>query len=270
MYPDKIFGAPGSVLLSAGTVSYNSFQTQLSRAFSKGLVYNFTYTYSRARGLALCGGDFNVCVQNPYNLAADRGPTNLDIPNVFTFNTAYELPFGKGRRYLTSGPAAYLAGGWQVNSIVTARSGQVINPSTGIDYANIGGGTQRFSFASDPNSNAPHTISSYFNLQAFRNPAPGTFGNAGLNSLRGPGFWNADLSLFKEFPIYERATFQFRAEAFDVFNHPNLANPALGTISTTTSATGSTANVYSSGFNTITSTVGNSNRVIQLAGKLLF
>ena len=270
VYPDQIFGAPGNDLLSAATGSYHSFQTQLSRSYANGLVYNFTYTYSRARALAICGTDFNVCVQDPYNLPADRGPTNLDIPHIFTFNTAYQLPTGKGRQYLNSGPAAYILGNWQVNSIITARSGTVINPTNSFngDTANAGGGNQRISFNGDPESGARHTISSYFNPTAFVTPAPGTYGNAGLNSLRGPGFWNVDFSLFKNFPIRERASFQFRAEAFDLFNHPNLSNPNASFAGTTVNNNGTTS--YNNGFNTITSTLPNSNRVIQLAGKILF
>jgi outer membrane receptor protein involved in Fe transport len=257
IFPDQIFGAPGSVLISSGTGSYHSLQTQLSRSYSNGFVYNFTFTYSKSRALAVCGTDFNVCVQNPYNLSADRGPTNLDVPLVTTFNTAYQLPFGKNRQYVTTGPGAIILGDWQINSIITARSGTVINPQNGAnsDNANIGGGNQRINFVGDPNQGAPHTITSWFNPSAFALPAAGTFGNAPLNSLRGPGFWNVDFSLFRDIPIYERYKFQFRAEAFNLFNHPNLANPA--------------GNLGGGGFNTITSTTG-TNRVIQLAGKLMF
>ena len=260
-FPDQIFGSPGTALMSSGTGSYHSFQTQLSRAYSNGLVYNFTFTYSRSRALAICGTDFNVCVQNPYDLSQERGPTNLDVPLVTTFNMAYQLPFGRGKQFVTSGPGAIILGGWQVNSIITARSGTVINPQNGAnsDVANVGGGgqsgNQRINFVSDPNSGAPHKINGWFNASAFAFPANGTYGSAGLNSLRGPGFWNVDFSLFRDIPIHERYKFQFRAEAFNLFNHPNLANPV--------------GNLGGGGFNTITSTTG-TNRVIQLAGKLLF
>jgi len=257
VFPDQIFGAPGSVLISSGTGSYHSLQTQMSRAYANGFVYNFTFTWSKSRALAICGTDFNICVQNPYNLAADRGPSNLDVPLVTTFNTAYQLPFGKSRQFVTTGPGAIILGGWQINSIITARSGTVINPQNGAnsDVANAGGGTQRVNFVGNPEQGAPHTITNWFNASAFAFPAPGTYGNAPLNSLRGPGFWNVDFSLFRDIPIYERFKFQFRAEAFNLFNHPNLANPV--------------GNLGGGGFNTITSTTG-TNRVIQLAGKVSF
>ncbi|MBW4028178.1 MAG: hypothetical protein HIU93_12355 [Acidobacteria bacterium] len=271
VYPDQIFGGPGTDYESTGTASYHSLQTQLSRAYSNGLVYNASFTWSKSIGLASCGNDYYAgCVQNPYNLAADRGLTSLDVPLVFTFNTAYELPFGKGKSYLSSGPASYILGGWQVNSIVVVRSGTVINPTNGQngDQANVGGGTQRVNFVGNPQSGAPHTLSQWFNPAAFELPAFGTYGNAGLDSLRGPGYWDADFSLFKNIPIHDKLTFQFRAEAFDVFNHPNLSNPDGSFAGSSTSSSGVVT--YNNGFNTITSTLPNSNRVVQLAGKLNF
>lgn len=269
VYPDQIFGSPGADLMSSGTGNYNALQTQLSRAYADGFVYNFTFTYSKSQALAICGTDFNTCVQNPYNLSADRGPTNLDVPLVTTFNAGYQLPFGHGKSYVTSGPGAVILGGWQVNSIITARSGIVINPSNGAngDTANAGGGTQRVNFTGNPNAGAPHTSSAWFNPTAFALPAAGTYGTAGLNSLRGPGYWDVDFSLFRDIPIYERMKFQFRAETFNLFNHPNLSNPNGSYAGFTTGAGG--AVTYNNGFNTITSTTG-TNRVIQLAGKLLF
>lgn len=270
-YPDQVFGAPGSQYTSRATASYHALQTQLSRSFSNGLVYNASFTWSKGLGIGNCGSDFyNVCVQNPYNISADKGRLALDVPLVFTFNTAYQLPFGKGKSFLTSGRSAYIVGGWQVNSIISARSGTVINPTNGQngDQANVGGGTQRVNFVGDPNSRAPHSINSWFNPTAFQLPTFGTYGNAGLNSLRGPGYWDVDFSLFKNIPIHERLALQLRAEAFDVFNHPNLSNPNGSFAGTTASGAGSPT--YNNGFNTITSTVGNSNRVIQLAGKITF
>jgi hypothetical protein len=211
-------------------------------------------------------------VQNPYDLRADYGLTALDVPLIGTFNAAYELPFGRGKSFLTHGLASAITGGWQVNTIVTARSGLTINPTNGAngDTANAGGGAQRISFVGDPNRGALHTIESYFNPTAFALPANGTYGNAAIDSLRGPGFWNADLSLFRDIPLLrERLKFQFRAEAFDVFNHPNLSNPNSSFAGSTTNGAGGSLS-YNNGFNVITSTVSNSNRVIQLAGKLTF
>ena len=271
LYPDQIFGAPGNEYTSRATASYHSLQTQLSKSFSNGLVYNASFTWSKGLGIGNCGADFyNVCIQNPNDIGADKGRIALDVPFIFTFNTAYELPFGKGKAFLTSGPSSYILGGWQVNSIIAARSGTVINPTNGQngDQANVGGGTQRVNFIGDPNNNAPHTINAWFNPTAFQLPAFGTYGNAGLNSLRGPGYWDADFSLFKNIPLHDKLALQLRAEAFDLFNHPNLSNPNGSFAGSSTSGSG--AVTYNNGFNTITSTVANSNRVIQLAAKINF
>ena len=259
VYPDPIFGGPGQYLKSFGTGTYNSFQAQLARSFSNGLVYNLSFTYSKSNALAICGTDFNLCIQDPNNIAADRGPTNLDVPLITSFNTAYSLPLGKGKTYLTDGVASTIFGGFQVNSIVTARSGIVINPLDNInsDRANAGGGAQRVNFVSDPNKGATHSLASYFNPAAFQEAAPGTYGNSGLNSLRGPGFWDVDLSLFRDVALTERAKLQLRVETFNLFNHPNLGNPGSAPVG---------------GFNnSITSTSANYvPRVTQLAAKLIF
>lgn len=263
VYPDQIFGGTGTDLQSGGTGRYNSLQAQLSRTFSNGFVYNAAFTWSKSLALAQCGDFATACIQNPFNLRSDYGPTVLDIPKIFTFNGAYELPFGKGKQYLTTGPASKILGGWQLNGIVAIRSGVPLNPGNGLnkDVANVGSGAnERVNFISNPNVGAPHKFSEWFNADAFQNPANGTFGDAGLDSLRGPGFWDADTSLFKTIPIGERASFQFRVEAFNLFNHPNLANPG---------PSGTTGDLLVPAGNEITGTVG-TQRVIQLAGKILF
>ena len=203
-----------------------------------------------------------ACVQNPYNLKADYGPTDLDIPIIFTLNTTYRLPFGKGQQFLNTGVGAALLGGWQINTILALRSGEVLNPLNGInsDTANTGGGAQRINLVGSPKQGAPHTLGQWFNPAAFAFPANGTYGTAGINSLRGPRYVNDDLSVFRDIDLYERLKLQLRFETFDVFNHPNLGNPNV--------------NFGQGGFNTITSTVPatgpGANREAQVAAKILF
>jgi hypothetical protein len=263
VYPDTVFGGPGSDLQSGGTGKYSALQAQLSRTYAGGLAFNAAFTWSKSRALAQCGDFYTSCIQNPYNVRADYGATSLDVPLVFTFNSTYQLPFGKGKQYLTSGPSSWIFGGWQVNGIIAARDGTVINPANGVnggnnaDIANSGGGEQRVNFVGNPNTGAPHQIGAWFNAAAFQLPANGTYGNAGLDSLRGPGFVQVDASIFRDIPFTERATLQFRVEAFNLFNHPNLANPN-GTFGF-------------GGFNAITATSSaGTNRVGQLAAKLIF
>jgi hypothetical protein len=275
-FPDQVYNSVGSVLRSTGYANYESFQTKLTRAFSNGLAYNAAFTYSRTLAFSSCNGDFsNECIQDLYNLTGDYGPSDLDIPLIFTFNATYALPFGTGKQYVNNGVAGKILGNWQLNTILAIRSGTVINPQNGAnsDNANTGDGSdeQRINFVGNPNSGAPHKRAEWFNAAAFALPAPGTFGDAGINSLRGPGYWSDDLSLFRDIPITEQMKLQFRLEAFDVFNHPNLANPNSNFAGTTT--TDGTA-TYNNGFNLITSTVPTTgpgaNRDLQLALKLLF
>jgi hypothetical protein len=277
--PDQIFVGVGTTLRSTGYSNYESFQTKLTRNFANGLTYNAAFTWSSSLGFSSCNGDFsNVCIQDLYNQAADYGPTDLNIPIIFTFNATYQLPFGKGKAYATTGVSAAIFGNWQINGIVALRSGQQINPTNGAtnDNANVGGGgnggNQRVNFVSNPETGAKKTKSSWFNPDAFELPANGTFGNAGINALRGPSYSDVDFSVFRDFPFTERATLQFRAESFDVFNHPNLGNPNGSFSGVHTNPDGSTS--LNGSFNTITNTVPTTgpgaNRLIQLGLKLIF
>jgi hypothetical protein len=267
--PDQVYDSVGSILRSTGGSNYHSFQAKLTRALANGLTYNAGFTWSKSLGLSSCNGDFsNVCIQNLYNVnkgSGDYGRTDLDIPFIFTFNATYKLPFGKGQQFLNSGPAAVVVGNWQINTLLAVRSGTVINPTNGAngDTANAGGGSQRVNITGNPNSGAPHTKSQWWNPAAFSLPSNGNYGSAQINSLRGPGFWSDDFSVFRDVPITERLKAQFRFEAFDIFNHPNLGNP-----------NGSFAGAGVGSFNTITSTVSTTGpgaqRDIQFALKLLF
>jgi hypothetical protein len=279
-YPDQVFGSVGSTLRSTGWANYDALQAKLTRSFSGGLTYNAAFTYSRTLAFSSCNGDFsNQCIQNLYDFTGDYGPSDLDVPLIFTFNANYALPFGKGRQYMNSGAAAWILGDWQVNTILAIRSGLVSNPTNGLntDTANSGDGSneQRINYVGNPEKGAPHTKAAWWNPTAFALPANGTFGNAGINSLRGPGYWNDDFSLFRDIPFTERFKLQFRAEAFDVFNHPNLGYPGGGSqanFSGSTTTGGVTS--YKNGFNLITNTVPSTgpgaNRNLQLALKLIF
>jgi hypothetical protein len=264
--PDQVYGSPGSILRSTGGSNYHSFQTKLVRPFANGLAYTAGFTWSKSTGFSSCNGDFsNICIQNLYNVSrhsGDYGRTDLDVPYIFTFNATYKLPFGKGERFVNNGLAAIIVGNWQINDLLAIRSGTVINPTNGAngDTANAGGGNQRVNFVGNPNSGAPHTQTNWFNASAFSLPANGTYGNAQINSLRGPGYWNDDFSIFRDIPITERIKTELRFESFDIFNHPNLGNPH--------------SSLGGGGFNTITSTVPvtgpGARRNIQFAMKLLF
>jgi hypothetical protein len=274
-YPDLIFGGVGTSLRSTGWTNYNSFQAKWIRTLSHGLAYNLAFTWAQNLAFSSCNGDFsNVCIQNLYNFSGDYGPSDLNVPLIFTASATYELPFGRGKQWANSGGISNaIFGNWQLNTILAIRSGLQVNPTNGnnSDTANAGGGTQRINFTGNPESSAPHKRTEWWNPTVFQLPAPGTYGNASINSLRGPNYWDDDLSLFKRVPFGERVNLELRFEFYDVFNHPNLGNPA-GFAGTSTNAAGVTT--YNSGFNTITSTVPTtgpgSGRELQLGAKLIF
>jgi hypothetical protein len=140
-----------------------------------------------------------------------------------TLSYLWEFPFGKGQKWLNSGGVADLfLGGWQTNGILFTQSGLWFSPVLQTATTNTG-------TSSRPNIIGPvvypKTLNNWFLPSAFATPAPYTYGNAGRNTLLGPGRTNFDTSLFKTFPIHERMVLQFRVEAFNVFNHPQFGYP---------------------------------------------
>ena len=263
--PDQVYDSVGSILRGTAESNYDSFQAKLTRAYAHGLTYNAGFTWSKSLGLSSCNGDFsNICIQNEYNVSktsGDYGRTDLDIPFIFTFNATYKLPFGKGEQFLNSGPVSWIVGNWQVNTLLAVRSGTVVNPTNGAgNPANTGGGNPRINFTGNPNKGAPHQKGNWWNASAFAAVPSGTFGNAQINSLRGPGFWSDDFSVFRDIPITEKLKGQLRFEAFDIFTHPNLGTPG--------------GSFGGGGFNIIQNTVPvtgpGAQRDIQFAFKLLF
>ena len=184
----------------------------------------------------------------------EEADSSIDIPIVFTGSAVYELPFGKGKPFLNNGIVSVLLGHWQANTLVIARQGTPFTPTINIDNANANGGTQRPNVIGDP-STGPHTLSRFFNTAAYAVAAPYSFGSAGRNSLRGPRYTNADVSVFRSFPVFHEERLELRAEAFNFLNHPQFSNPD-GTLE-------------DANFGQIKSTTGNP-REIQLAAKYTF
>ncbi len=234
-------------------MSYDALQAQYTKRFDSGLSVNTAFTWSKDINVG-CADYWEGCnIQNPYNLKGDRGPNDVDIPVVFTFSGVYELPFGKGKSFATDGVKAKAFGGWQVNGIVSARDGSPFTPKINFDNANANGGSQRPNVVGP--TTGPKTLTEYFNTAAYKVPAPYTYGDAGRNSLRGPGYTDVDFSLFRNFTIREHLGFQFRAESFNFLNHPNFSNPD-GTLE-------------DGNFGKITSSNG-APREFQFAGKVTF
>jgi hypothetical protein len=196
---------------------YNSLQVSLNQRYRSGLNFGATYTFSRT--LDTSGGSF----QDIFNPRADYGLSGIHRAHVLTFNWVYELPF-----FRTDGPrAARLAlGGWEVSGIALYQSGAPNSVTVPEDVAGIGAGSSRADVVGNPVlPSSERTLSRWFNTEAFL-PAsrmtPGQFGNSGRNILIGPSYSQVDVALMKNFRLTERFTTQFRAESFNVLNHPSF------------------------------------------------
>ncbi len=213
---------------SIGRASYNAFQFSLNKTAGHGLTYLISYTWSKAMDI---GSDGWFCaegcgIENPYDLNANKSVAGYDLTHIFTGSFVYHLPFGQGRLALGSKVGDYIVGNWSLNGILTLTSGVPYDVHAAGDIANIGsyGNYERADLVGNPNLSNP-TPNGWLNPSAFAVPAPFTFGNLGRNALRGDGFTNLDLSLFREFPVSESKRFEFRFEAFNSTNTPTWGNP---------------------------------------------
>ena len=248
---------------SQGRGNYNGLQVSLDRRYNNGFSYGVSYTWSKSINV---GGDGYYGVeggvpQDPYNPARyDRSVSGLDLTHILSVNTLYDIPVGKGKTFSTgNGALDYILGGWQINNLFQAHSGTAFTPVITSDIANTGNtgwmGYEHLNLVGKPG--LPHrSAREWFNTAAFASPALYTYGNAGRNSLRGPSFWDLDSSLFRLFPVGEGRQFEFRAEAFNLFNNVNLGQPNNDINS-------------GSAFGTINGTA-NTARQLQLAAKFIF
>jgi len=205
--------------------NYNGLQTKLQKQLSHGLDFILSYTWSKALTDTEGGG----VPTNSYNVRSDYGPASWDREHTFTFEHNWNLPFGKnGYWKLGNNALANLVlGGWRLSGVHTISSGQPFTPSVANapllndpDFAGLRADVIGNWQVSNPNANE------WFNPAAFSEPQqPYRQGTAGRNSLRGPKLWESDLSLSKNLLSSERRSLELRADAFNVFNHENLALP---------------------------------------------
>ena len=198
--------------------SYNSMQLAVSRRVRSGLAFGANYTFSKS--MENTGGG---TPQDSYNIKADRSLAGIHRGQILTFHYIYTLPFFAGN---PSSLLRHSLGGWEVSGITSFQSGAPNTVTVPTDVARIGTSSSRATLAGDPKLSADQrTPARWFNTEAFlpaERMTQGQFGTAGRNILIGPGFQIWDLSLFKNFSFSEKAGLQFRAEAFNVFNHTNF------------------------------------------------
>jgi len=216
---------------------YDGLEIRAEKRMSKGMHFLMSYTFSHSYDNGSGSGGVNT-PQNPRNLNAEWGPSSFDIPQHFTLSYLYQLPFGNGQTFLSDlrGPAQAILGGWSVNGILTLHSGQPFTPVLPIDNTNTLQNSDRPNLIGDPFASTPNchtrTATCWANAAAFQTPPQYTFGTAGRNEVRGPGYQDLDFSVSKNFRFTERNRLEFRAEAFNLLNHPNFDNPGNSLTST--------------------------------------
>jgi hypothetical protein len=238
----------------SGISSYNAFNAKLEKRTSD-TIFTTAYTWSKSldtksaaagigNGGAIAG--WQGFLDN-HNARRDYGLSDFNVNHRLVTSFVYELPFGRGKKYLSNANRAVdlILGGWQVNGIVTFQDGFPMS----VQAADLGGlndtsGTNRADISDDPVPDGfNRTIDEWFNTGAFSQPGFGILGNSGRSIMIGPGINNWDTGLFKNFYITERIALQFRFESFNAWNHTqwsppnrNVADSRFGQISGTRAA----------------------------------
>ncbi|MPY88795.1 MAG: hypothetical protein GEU99_12805 [Luteitalea sp.] len=208
---------------------YHALQVAINRPFQNGLMLKGAYTWSKAMGETANGDDgwVGVAWNAPSQLPRNYALQPFDRTHVFQLGFLYELPFARNSTGLTKAVAA----GWQINGIVFAWTGSpfTVTANEAISINQPGNWQTADQVAEPVKLGNIGEDGPYYDTGAWQQPVGVRFGNSGRNSVRGPGGWNADLSVFRRFPLGGRRHAELRVEAFNVFNHPVFGTPP-GTI----------------------------------------
>ena len=265
---------------SEGVSEYNSLQVDLQRRLSRGLTLRGVYTWAKVLDdgdslNATAAANAPGLLSNPYFPKADWGLATYDVRNLGVATATYELPFGKGKKYLTTsgGASGLFAGGWTLNSIVTAQSGFPFTPQLGYNPSNDGDTRNPVRAFLNPAFSGPVVLGNpnqWFDPRAFIAPPnnSGLFGNVARDAYIGPGLATWDFSVTKQTSLHERLSLQFRAELFNLLNRANFNTPNLIT-HVLLPPPNQTTPVLSPAAGTITST-STTSRQIQFGWKLLW
>ncbi len=213
-----------------GVSNYHALVLRGEKRFSAGFNFLTTYTWSKFlndtdEGGNSLGNEPNYA--NYYDRDSDYGPSGNDIRHRFTVSSVYELPIGRGKRYLTKGALGAIAGNWSVGLLALMQTGPPTTVTTQTNTTNaFSAGAQRANILRDPNlPNSERTLLRWFDTSAFTQPDTFTFGTGGRGTVRGDGVINFDISVLKNFFFAEQKGFQFRLEMFNAFNHPDFGLP---------------------------------------------
>jgi Carboxypeptidase regulatory-like domain len=266
--PDPLRPFPGygtiTHLESAASSTYHAFQASLRRNVGQFTI-SAAYTYSHSIDDSSDRSDGGLV--NTYNFATNRASSNFDERHIFNFSYVWDVPFFKGK-----GITHAFLGGWEYSGIVGISSGTPFSVLSSGDIAGVGSGVgdgARADLVGDPNqvvrAATAGTGPLWYNPNAFATASPLTFGNTGRNDLRNPRRTNFDMALFKQFPVHEAMAFQFRAEAYNVFNHTEW-----GGIAGDSGSAGGAGNNTVGADNFLFVTTVHNPRILQLALKFIF
>jgi hypothetical protein len=213
--------------------NYDALQAEITRRLTSGLLFNFNYTWSHLLDNQDSSGWGSLQGATPYQRAyapmANYGPSNFDVRHMFKGHVAYDLPFGLGRKFVNTSKALDAAiGGWKLFGDFIAQTGSPFTPymATNNSYSQSSNNLWYPNVVGSPTAvTGGQNINTWFNVNAFASPAPGTFGNMGRNIVYGPGLSALNMSLIKTFSFTERLKLDFNASATNVLNHPSFALP---------------------------------------------
>ena len=221
--------------------TYHSGQLKVTQRFSGGLQFLLSYTYGKSLdygGSAASGGGAVGNPQTVTNLDAGHGPSGFDVRHRAVMSGVWELPWGPGRRWMNdSGVLGEIVGGWQLSGIGTVTTGR---PFTVFMQNGVNNGAPSWPDRIGSGQLDNPTVDKWYNPADFKAPPANTYGNTGRGILYAPGHVNVDTSLSKRFTLAGRSNFEFRWDAFNLFNHPgfgfpnqNFDSPTAGRITST-------------------------------------
>jgi hypothetical protein len=274
--PNQLFGDIRKIQNDTWS-HYDALTVVLRQRMFHHVAGQVSYTWAHDLDLATDSNGGGTLSQQ-FNPAADYGNANWDIRNRVVGVITYSLPTLNGSNLLVR----ETLGGWQVNGLANVQSGMPFNVALNYNSAGLSQGTQRPNFAHAPHAdcslqnyihNTTCIDTTAYALPAAINASPAqyAFGNTTRNTLHGPGYSYENISVFKNFDIWERLKFQFRAEAFNAFNHPSAGNPNAQIGAATTAAPTPTFNNFGTvtSVYTIPGTLSGA-RVLSLTGKIIF
>jgi hypothetical protein len=240
---------------AAATSDYNALQVTFDRRVGSGLILTTSYTYGKSLGFIEENGENSNGIDYYINFRRNYARSDFDRTHMFVQSYIWDLPFGKGHRWIHGGPMDTVLGGWRFSSVVTFMTGTPANFGCSCKSISTPGNRQT------PNQTGPLAepkgvdTQLWFDTSVFQDPGGTSFGNVGRYTLSGPNFFNLDSSLAKVFRLTERFHFEFRTDWFSATNMPQFSNPDV--------------TLGDAAFGRVTSTIGGA-RNIYFGGRLTF